>query len=201
MLDDMIHVTQWHNGEKSFSPFSDAEMQRRQDKIRGYMADKGIDACLFTSYHNICYYSGFLYCYFGRKYGLVIDHQKATTISAAIDGGQPWRRTYGDNVTYTDWRKDNYFRAVQQLTKGVRRLGIEFDHVSIDLRRQLEEALPGVELVDVGQATMWMRTIKSAEEHKLIREGARICDVGGWACVEAAKAGVPEGGVHSGCTG
>ena len=39
---------------------------------------------------------------------------------------------------------------------------------------------------------MWMRTIKSAEEHKLIRDGARICDVGGAACVAAVKAGVPE---------
>jgi creatinase len=39
---------------------------------------------------------------------------------------------------------------------------------------------------------MWMRTIKSAEEQKLIREGARVCDVGGAACVAAIKAGVPE---------
>jgi creatinase len=37
-----------------------------------------------------------------------------------------------------------------------------------------------------------MRTIKSAEEQKLIREGARVCDVGGAACVAAVKAGVPE---------
>ena len=84
-----------------------------------------------------------------------------------------------DTVTYTDWRKDNYFYAVQRHTKGARRLGIEFDHVSLDLKRQLEEALPGVEFVDIGQPSMWMRTIKSAEEIALIKEGARICDIGG----------------------
>src|SRR3546814_16506326 len=39
---------------------------------------------------------------------------------------------------------------------------------------------------------MWMRTLKSPEEQKLIREGARICDVGGAACVAAIKAGVTE---------
>ena len=39
---------------------------------------------------------------------------------------------------------------------------------------------------------MWMRAIKSAEEHALIREGARVCDVGGAACVAAVRAGVPE---------
>lgn len=42
---------------------------------------------------------------------------------------------------------------------------------------------------------MWMRAIKSAEEQKLIREGARICDVGGWAVAGAVAAGVPEYGV------
>src|SRR5450631_3109635 len=133
--DDMLHVTQWHNGHKRWSPFSDAEMRRRQDGLRAHLAEHHIDAALFTSYHNICYYSGFLYCYFGRKYGLVIDDQKATTVTAAIDGGQPWRRTFGDNVTYTDWRKDSYFAAVKLLTKGVKRLGIEFDHVSLALRK------------------------------------------------------------------
>lgn len=189
---DMQHVMKWHNGEKEWSPFSDQEMARRQNDLRRHMEASRIDAALLTSYHGICYYSGFLYCYFGRKYGMIIDAQNATTITAAIDGGQPWRRTFGDNITYTDWRRDNFFRAVQSLTKGVKRLGIEFDHVSLDYRRQIEGALPGVELVDVAQASMWMRTIKSPEEHKLIREGARVCNVGGRAVMSAVRAGVPE---------
>jgi creatinase len=192
MTDDMLHVMNWHNGEKEFSPFSDAEMSRRQNDVRRWMADNKVDSALFTSYHCINYYSGWLYCYFGRKYGMVIDHNKATTISAGIDGGQPYRRSFGDNITYTDWRRDNFYRAVRQLTTGAKRIGIEFDHVSLDFRRQLEEALPGVEFVDVAQPSMWMRSIKSLEEQKLIREGARVCDVGGAACVAAVKAGVPE---------
>ena len=126
---DMARLVTWHNGEKGWRPFSDEEMRRRQNAVRAYLSENAIDACLFTSYHNICYLSGFLYCSFGRKYGLVIDHDRATVIVAAIDGGQPWRRAFADTVTYTDWRKDNYLFAVQQQTKGVRRLGIEFDHV------------------------------------------------------------------------
>ena len=192
MTEDMLHVMEWHNGEKDYSPFSDAEMKRRQDDVRTWMAEHGVDAALFTSYHCINYYSGWLYCYFGRKYGMVITPKAATTISAGIDGGQPWRRSFGGNVTYTDWRRDNFYRAVRQLTPGVKRLGIEFDQVNLDYRRQLEAALPGVEFVDIAQPSMWMRSIKSAEEHKLIRTGARICDVGGWAVAGAVKAGVPE---------
>lgn len=192
-VEDMLHIVKWHNGEKEWSPFSTAEMDRRQNAMRQWMAANSVDAALFTSYHGICYYSGFLYCYFGRKYGFLIDQDNATTITAGIDGGQPWRRSHGDNITYSDWRRDNFYRAVASLLKpGVRRIGIEFDHVSLDFRHQLGDAFPQVEFVDVAQPSMWMRTIKSAEEHKLIREGTRICNVGARACMEAVHEGVPE---------
>jgi creatinase len=167
-------------------------MDRRQGDLRTHMEAEQLDACLLTSFHNICYYSGWLYCHFGRRYGMVVDSGSATTISAGIDGGQPWRRTHGDNVVYSDWRRDNYYEAVRGLTVGVKRLGVEFDHLTMERFRELEAALPGVELVDIGAATMWMRTIKSTEEHDLIRHGARICDLGGAACLEAVAAGVPE---------
>ncbi len=187
-------LVRWHNGERwGTPPFSEAEMDARQAKLRAHMAANDLDACLFNSIQNIGYFSGFIYCYFGRKYGLVVTQDAATTISAGIDGGQPWRRTHGDNITYTDWRKDNFFFAVQSLVpKGAKRVGIEFDFVNLDLKAQLEEALPGVELVDVGTATMWMRTIKSAEEIVLIKQGAATADIGGAAVAEAVAPGVPE---------
>ena len=132
---DMLHVVKWHNGEREWSPFSSGEMDRRQNAMRQWMAKNSVDVALFTSYHGICYYSGFLYCYFGRKYGFVLDHDSATTVTAGIDGGQPWRRTHGDNITYSDWRRDNFYTAVKSLLKpGIKRIGIEFDHVSLDFR-------------------------------------------------------------------
>ncbi len=189
---DMARLVEWHNGEKVSGPFSNAEMDRRQSTLRQHMAANDIDACLFTSIHNIGYFSGFIYCSFGRRYGFVVDQAKATSISAGIDGGQPHRMTHGTNITYTDWRKDNFWHAVDSLTKGAKRLGVEFDHLSVDNKTQLEAALPGVELVDVSTDTMWMRTIKSAEEIDHIRIGANVADIGGAAVVEAIAAGVPE---------
>ncbi|MGX9857169.1 aminopeptidase P family protein (plasmid) [Limimaricola variabilis] len=180
------------NGEKAKPSFSAAEMQRRQDAIRAYMAKAGVDAALFNSYHNINYYADFLYCQFGRRYGLVIDQDSATTISAGIDGGQPWRRTFGGNVTYTDWQKDNFFHAVRQLIGKAKRIGIEYDQVSIELLGQLESEFPGVAFVDIAGAAMRLRMIKSAEEIAHITEMARIADIGGAACVEATAVGVPE---------
>ena len=181
-----------NNGTKAPPTFSAAEMRRRQDAIRAHMAANDVDAALFTSYHNINYYSDFLFCYFGRRYGFVIDQDRATSISAGIDGGQPWRRTFGDNVTYTDWNRDNYFHAIGKLTGGVKRLGIEFDTVSIDLLNLLKAHFPEMEFVDIAAPAMRLRMVKSAEEIAHITEMARIADVGGAACVEAIKVGTPE---------
>ncbi len=180
------------NGSKATPTFSGAEMQRRQDAIRAHMAEAGLDAALFTSYHNINYLADFIYCQFGRRYGLVIDQDSATTISAGIDGGQPWRRTFGRNITYTDWRKDNFFHAVRQLAGKARRIGIEYDHVNIELLGQLTSEFPGVDLVDIAAPAMRLRMIKSAEEIAHITQMSRIADIGGAACVEAIAVGVPE---------
>lgn len=189
---ELLRLQKVHNGQKVTPTFSAAEMNRRQNGLRTALAEMKLDAALLTSYHNINYFSDFLYCSFGRKYAFIVSDQKAISVSAGIDAGQPWRRTFGDNITYTDWRKDNYFFALQQELKGARRIGIECDHVTLDLHQQLKDALPGVEFVDIGQTTMWMRTIKSAEEIALIKEGARTADIGGAAVRDAIREGAGE---------
>ncbi|MEE8204226.1 MAG: M24 family metallopeptidase [Alphaproteobacteria bacterium] len=180
------------NGERVAPTFSRAEMERRLGALRAHMAEAEIDSALFTSYHNVNYFGDFLYCSFGRPYGLVVTQDASTSISANIDAGQPWRRTFGDNLVYTDWQRDNYFRAVQKLIAAGGRVGVEFDHLNIENHRKLRDALPGSELVDISAACMRQRTVKSDEEIALIRNGARIADIGGAACVEAIAEGVPE---------
>ncbi len=192
MPNELLRLQNMHNGEKAVPTFSAAEMTRRQDGMRKILAELKLDAAILTSYHNICYFSDFLYCYFGRRYAFVVTAEKAVSVSAGIDAGQPWRRTFGDNITYTDWRRDNYFHALQQTLPGVKRVGIEFDHVNLELRKLLQDAFPGVEFVDIGSPTMWLRTIKSAEEIAFIKEGARTADIGGAAIRDAIREGVPE---------
>ena len=189
---EMPQVITIRNGGKAKGTFSDAEMTRRLDGLLEHMAEAGMDAALFTSYHSICYYSDFLYCSFGRPYGLVVTPNAATTISANIDGGQPWRRSFGDNVVFTDWQRDNYFRAVQELVKDGGTLGIERDHMSLQMADKLQAALPDTRFVDIAEPAMRMRMIKSDEEIAHITEMARIADLGGAACVEAVRVGVGE---------
>ena len=113
------------NGEKAILPFSDAEFESRLSKLRKVISDKGIDFVVFTSMQNIAYYSGFLYCSFGRPYALIVSNDKNITVSANIDLSQPWRRSYGDNVIYTDWKRDNYWRAVCSIVGYGKIIGIE----------------------------------------------------------------------------
>jgi creatinase len=188
----MERLKRIRNGEKATPTFSKAELARRLTLLRHQMAAADIEAVLFTSYHNVNYFADFLYCAFGRPYGLVVTADKATTISANIDGGQPWRRGVGDNLVYTDWRRDSYFEAVKTLVRDGARLGIEFDHMSLETRQKLAAALPKSDIVDIAKAAMAQRMVKSPEEIALIREGARIADLGGAACRDAIAVGVPE---------
>lgn len=181
-----------HNGEKVPGTFTRQEMDNRVSRLRSLMQKNDIDAVLFTSYHNINYFSDFLYCAFGRSYGLVVTNSDHTTISANIDGGQPWRRSYGDNVTYTDWQKDNFYRAVKKLIEDGATVGIEYDHLTIQNRQKLETALPGSRFVDLSASTMRSRMVKSQEEIRHITSLAAIADIGGAACVEAISVGTPE---------
>jgi len=180
------------NGKKQASIFSAAEMENRLAGLRSLMEIENVDAVLFTSIHNINYYNHFVYCSFGRPYGLVVTHDKLKSITANIDGGQPWRRGFGDNIIFTDWERDNYFRAAKQEMQGKVRIGVEYDHINLENLNKLKAALPDAEIVDISKMTMRQRMIKSAEEIELIRNGAQVGDIGGAACVEAIAEGVPE---------
>ena len=189
---DMERLKRIENGQKVQGTFSEAEMTRRQAGLRAILSELGLDAAILTSYHGINYYTDFLYTRFGRRYACVVTADAVTTVSANIDAGQPWRRTVGQNVVYTDWRRDNWFHALQTLLPDAKRIGIEYDHVDLDTRRLLGEAFPAAEFSDIASASMRQRMTKSAEEIALIREGARVADVGGAACADAVGVGVPE---------
>ena len=99
------------NGEKVKLPFTDKEYKNRLKNLEK-LCQIIMDMTILTSMHNIAYYTGFIYCSFGRPYGCVITQKKIVTISANIDAGQPWRRSHCDNVIYTDWKKDNFLKAI-----------------------------------------------------------------------------------------
>ena len=181
-----------HNGSKSPLPFSAAEYERRLTALRQLMSDKGLRAVLLTSMHNVAYYSGFLYCSFGRPYACIVTETGCTTISANIDLGQPWRRSYGDNLIFTDWNRDNYWRAVSHVLPETDLVRIEGDHLTLATRQKMESLNRHHQVEDISNDIMTLRMIKSAEEIALIKGGARIADIGGAAVRDAIQTGARE---------
>jgi creatinase len=180
------------NGSKAKLPFSDTEYENRLSGLRQLMAGSGVDAMLLTSMHNIAYYSGFLYCSFGRPYACVVTAERCVTVSANIDGGQPWRRCYAENLIYTDWKRNNYWRAVKSIIPNSKRIGIEGDHMTLATRQVMSDLLGDIEAIDLNQQIMGLRMIKSAEEIELIKGGARTADIGGEAIRDAIRVGIRE---------
>ncbi len=170
------------NGEKVKLPFSNHEYDNRILKLRSIMDKKNFDTIILTSMHNIAYYTGFIYCSFGRPYACVITKNKISTISANIDASQPWRRSHCDNVIYTDWRRDNFLKAIESVIgkgKPPKNVGLEFDHITLDIKKKIESIFISSNFHDVAKDLMQLRMIKSKEEIEIIKNGARIADLGG----------------------
>lgn len=180
------------NGPKIPLPFSDKEYENRLKGLRKIIAEKNIDAVILTSLQNIAYYSGFLYCSFGRPYACVVTDKRNIVVSANIDSGQPGRRCFGENLIYTDWERNNYFKAIISLVKKVKKIGIEKDHLTMERYQNLKDSLGNPEIIDIAPSTMLQRMIKSEEEITLIKSGAKIADIGGEALVKEIKVGASE---------
>lgn len=190
-MQDRPQFYRFHQGERVL-PFPDSEFDQRLTGLRARMTEAGVDVAIFTSMQAIAYYSGFLYCSFGRPYGLVVTGSDSVTISAGIDGAQPWRRGYGDNLTYTDWTRDNFWRAVAHVAGQGRRVGYEGDHLTLVQCEKLDVFLKPAARIDIAAAAMSQRMRKSAVECDLIRAGAQIADLGGAAIRDAVCPGARE---------
>ena len=63
------------NGSKVKLPFTQTEYKNRLDKLRTVRNDNDLNMVILTSVHNIAYYTGFIYCSFGRLYGCVVTEK------------------------------------------------------------------------------------------------------------------------------
>jgi len=183
------------NGSKVKLPFSQKEYDQRVNKLRDLMDKNDLDIVILTSMHNIAYYTGFIYCSFGRPYGCVITKNKISTISANIDAAQPWRRSHCDNVIYTDWKRDNFLKAIISVIgskETPKNIGIENDHVTIDMKDKIESIFTSSVFKDISKNLMKTRMIKSKEEIEIIKNGAMIANLGGEEIIKNIKEGATE---------
>lgn len=144
----------FYNAEKAALPFSNAEYEARLRGLRVAMHQHGVLATLLTSMQAIAYYSRFLYCAFDRLYGLVVTADRSFTILAGIDGGQPSRCCFEENITYTDWQRNNCWAAVASVTGKQAVIGYEADHLTLAQHDRLHACLKPSNLVDLALESM-----------------------------------------------
>ncbi len=183
------------NGSKVKLPFSNKEYKDRINQIRTLMSKSNLDMVILTSMHNIAYYTGFIYCSFGRPYGCLITEKKITTLSANIDASQPWRRSICDNIIYTDWKRDNFLKAIVSFIgreEAPKNIGIENDHVTLEMNHKFKTIFNLSKFEDVSKKLMELRMIKSNEEIEIIKNGARIADLGAEEIINNIKVGESE---------
>ena len=183
------------NGKKVKLPFTQKEYNNRIRKIREVMFAKNIDMVILTSMHNIAYYTGFIYCSFGRPYGCVITEKKIVTISANIDASQPWRRSHCENIIYTDWKRDNFIKSILSIAGSKimpKNIAVENDHLTIEMSEKLKSTFSKSIFIDISNNLMKLRTVKSREEIEIIKNGARIADLGAEEIVKNIKEGETE---------
>ena len=92
----------------------------------------------------------------------------------------------------SDWERDNFWRAIGSVTGSGRVIGFEADHLTLAQSAKLDAFLKPKTRIDIAGDTMVQRMHKSPTEITLIREGARVADVGGYAIREAVKVGARE---------
>ena len=183
------------NGSKVKLPFTDKEYKNRSNRLREEMSKNNLDMIILTSMHNIAYYTGFIYCSFGRPYGCVITNKKVVTVSANIDAGQPWRRSAYENIIYTDWKRDNFLKSIVSIIgrdEPPKNIGIEHDHITLEIENKLKSIFSFSNFSDISKKLMKLRVIKSKEEIDIIKNGARIADIGAEEIVKHIKVGESE---------
>jgi creatinase len=178
-----------------------SEMQRRLEDLYALMDERSLDAVILTSVHNVLYYTGFFCPPFGRLHSAVIPRKgEPALIVSTIEDLRPRHCCYYEDIRpFHDWEMsplDNNLRLYAEVLtdNGIAggRLGYEEDSVSVLFKREIDRRLSNFELVDVAYGTMRQRLVKSEEELALIRQGVEICEVGGYAALEALRPGITE---------
>lgn len=144
----------------------------RLSKLRGALAANGLDAMFVTQPQNTRYLSGFTG---GEGVVLVVTPQEAIAVTGFIYREQIQREV-------PDWElvevKDKLVSAFPELTArlGVKRIGFESTHLTVDQHREWAEALPDCELVPVKEMIEDQRGVKEEEEIDAIAKAVVLAD-------------------------
>jgi Xaa-Pro aminopeptidase len=145
----------------------------RRDKLRARLKKAGVDALLVTNFTNVTYLTGFSgddsYLLVRRDGDLMLSDSRYTTqLGEECPGLDVSVRTQATSM----------LQAVAKAVKAAKmgRLSIEAESMSVALRDDLAEALPGVKLVPTKGLVEDQRAIKDAGEIDRIRRAIWLAE-------------------------
>ncbi|MDR9414377.1 MAG: Xaa-Pro peptidase family protein [Spiribacter sp.] len=173
-------------------PFDETEYARRRDAVTQLMAAAGLDALLVTDAADICYLTGYNTFEVSVHTALVLTGAEASSQPGravlqvpSIETGPAVTTARVDEVLGYRWEEAN--GAVTQMAGILADLGVSARRLGTDnwgpalrsgFRDGLAQAHPGLSLVDASGLVDGVRIIKSEPEIALLRESARITEIG-----------------------
>ena len=132
----------------------------------------GVDAFLVTGVHNLRYLTGFT----GDDSALLATRDQAFFLTDGRYTEQAEHETTGIEILE---RKRGLMSLAARTSArlGVRRLGIEADHLSVASHTDLGCHAPGVEITPVRSVVEGIRQVKSAREVRLTAEAVRVAEM------------------------
>ena len=163
----------------------------RLDRLRRLRDRLGLDALLLTTPGNLYYFSGFRTTLYTRFNGLVArTGTEEVLITSYIDEQLAKQEIWGpvwvrDIRIHGPIRRADvvplYLDALQPVLRGASRIGV--DAFPLSLVREIEAAIPGLDLVEVSADLAAIRLSKDTDGIDKIRRASEI----GLACLEAAR--------------
>jgi Xaa-Pro aminopeptidase len=173
-------------------PFPIAEYQQRIDNTRRLMEEQGLERLVAFGDQNDLGYLTYLANFepmMGRG-AVVVTSDSVTLVTDSAFHGEPMHslvwRTWIDQVRIADWSFQSFVSEVQTALVGVKgKIG------AVGLYTFPSREL-GANVVDVERLFLEMKSRKTRNELKVMREASRITSCGMRAAVEATRVGVTE---------
>ena len=195
-----MQLEEWRKVPRTLA-FSNEEYQGRVERVRGALADRGLEALLLFVPESLCYLTGFQTPGYYFVQALIIPGQGSPKlVTRYLEQANAIAFSWLDRgalVAYLDHHDpiDSLIGVLRDLGLDDARLGIEkqgFGTLSIARYDQLVAGLPNATLVDGSGIVESVRAIKSPVEIAYIRKACRISSIAMRAAVDHCRAGMSE---------
>ncbi len=184
----------------SAADISNAEITRRVDALQDELRERGLAAAICFGAHRDYYPADLRYfarwsCTDEETSYVFVPAEGETTLITDAEWDLERARVVAcaGAIVLDPTPAETLARLVGEYASAVGRIGISgFAGLPANVYVALSTAHPGVRFEDVSGAVTSLRLVKSPAEIALIREAARISDIGMQAGIDQIRPGVPE---------